>query len=1135
MVVQVTETVSSEAVWLAPNPGTYFATVVAYNSALRPSAAVCSNGITIDSSPPVFTRVSLPAMTPHPSQPISFVPYHTFFNLSWDASDNTGIREYQVAIATSADLLGSTPDILPSSSTGRLAFRTVYNASLVSGSTLFVMLTATDLAGNTATHTLGPVVMDTTPPVFEGNFTITSTANHVIVTWSGVNITDEEEGSEALEVEYAVGEWVGQGEGGAGPGRLPYAVTCCPSHPVALPAGKSPYSSEIVPFTTASASPPCVEVDCVAVETTHLLNGEKYYITLSVINTLGLSSHSTQSFQHVTGPPSNGTVLDVVDFGSGTYRDVDVIIGSDPLFAVWEGLDHPFLPVNYSVAIGITSGGAEVFPLTPVGGVQYFEFTNTTLLPGSTYYILVLAESATGTAEAVSDGVFVLANEVDDVTMSAAVQVEDQLSTSVVRTSWDFPSLPPSLTSHHRVALYTAGSDNPLNTPRDTGVDSAAILSGLALNPQTDYRVGVMACHLDGCLPVIFSEVFSVHTPPELMMIKGVYSPKASLAVSWTASSTFGIESVQWTVGQDTYGGRILLPWQSVQDTSLNGSITVPAHPLDAVIDPQISTFITVRVTAGDGLRTQLTVPLKWQIEGEVLRQGDFPVDPPVVRDVQPGAFPTPTANSSNELEFFDADNIIDIDYTSHSNQLAATWPTMRFTKYTWSVAEQPSFLSCDQAIACGETFLNGITASGLDLEHGHTYFICIRVLPQDLIEVDTLPRIRQAMEVCSDGVLVLTSPPVPGSLTVVTDGAAANASSEWSVQASTSEIHLQWEEFTVAMTTYHATALSHYEYAIGSSPGTADIVPFTNVGVSQEALLTNLSLTPGLLYYATVRGVDLAGLSSQLSPSGFMSDWTPPFVASIWIKSPLANSVRRSEEINVYWTPIVEEESSVTMVTVKISSRRYPSVPATSTSLSAGTILRNIPLVKFIWAHITVSYWNPRYLGCELSLCCPKHHVPSTLPPTPSPLPQVRNSAGQSATYSSRGYYVEEDIDTGDSPVKDGLSLTDDVDYTCSTSSLSAIWTEQKLCRRYWISIGSFPGGRNVVKCKSVGIDLQATVNGLQLQNGQRYYVTVWHKRGKRCRKCRCCRGRRLLGSSNGVTVDTTPPVAGTVTVNNR
>lgn len=738
-----------------------------------------------------------------------------------------------------------------------------------------------------------------------------------------------------------------------------------PPHPTPTPPGKSPYGSQVVPFTTADPTPPCLEAACVAVETTRLQNGEKYYVTLSVINVLGLSSHITQPFQHISGPPDEGTVFDVLAFSGGIYRDVDVMIGSDPLSAVWEGLDHPFLPVTYSVAIGTTSGGTEVFPLTPVGGVQSFEFANVTLPTGSTYYLLVRAEADTGTTQAVSDGVHVLANESDYVTASATVLVEDQLSTSVVRALWNFPSLSPPLVSHHLVALYEANSDDPLSTPSSTGADTATILSGLTLNPQTTYRVGVTACHLDGCLPVVFSEVFSVHAPPELVMIEGVYSPKDDLTVSWKASSTSGVQTVQWTVGQDTYGGQILLPWQSVVDAGLNGSLTVPAHPLDNVIDPQISTFITIRATSSDGLQTQRTEPLMWRVGGEVLTQGELPIDRPVVRDVLPGTLPTPTANSSAEVEFF-ADTITDIDYTPHSNQLAATWPTLRYTKYSWSVAEQPSFLSCDLAIACGETFLNDVTASGLDLEHGHTYFICIRVSPQDLIELDTLPQIRQALEVCSDGVLVLTSPPIPGSVTVVTDGAASNASSDVLVQPSTSEIRLQWEEFEVAVTTYHATALSHYEYAVGSSPGAADIVPFTNVGVSQAALLTNLSLTPGLPYYATVRAVDLAGLSSPSSPVCLTPDTTPPFVDSVWINSIHASSLYREDGITVYWSNIVERESRVALVVVGLGSRmglsdiHQESVQIYSTGLpiSARALLRQntIRHASFVYASVAVS-----------------------------------------------------------------------------------------------------------------------------------------------------------------------------------
>lgn len=150
---------------------------------------------------------------------------------------------------------------------------------------------------------------------------------------------------------------------------------------------------------------------------------------------------------------------------------------------------------------------------------------------------------------------------------------------------------------------------------------------------------------------------------------------------------------------------------------------------------------------------------------------------------------------------------------------------------------------------------------------------------------------------------------------------------------------------------------------------------------------------------------------------------------------------------------------------------------------------------------------------------------------------PQVWNSAGLSAVYTSRGYYIEED-GSGDNIVKDlhGLMLSDDVDYTKSTSSLSAVWIPRRQNRRYRFSIGTCPTCRDVVKCQQVGSEIWATRNDLQLENGRRYFFSVWYKRGKRCgKKCQCCRGRRFLGSSDGVTVDTTPPIPGTVRVIRR
>ena len=50
----MTETYNTFATWTAPGDGTYHVTVVAFNSALEPSAPVCSDGVTVDTTPPAM-------------------------------------------------------------------------------------------------------------------------------------------------------------------------------------------------------------------------------------------------------------------------------------------------------------------------------------------------------------------------------------------------------------------------------------------------------------------------------------------------------------------------------------------------------------------------------------------------------------------------------------------------------------------------------------------------------------------------------------------------------------------------------------------------------------------------------------------------------------------------------------------------------------------------------------------------------------------------------------------------------------------------------------------------------------------------------------------------------------------------
>ena len=57
------QTTDTNATWVAPTTGTFYVTVVAFNRALHPSSPICSDGVTIDMTPPTL-RIPLADIQP---------------------------------------------------------------------------------------------------------------------------------------------------------------------------------------------------------------------------------------------------------------------------------------------------------------------------------------------------------------------------------------------------------------------------------------------------------------------------------------------------------------------------------------------------------------------------------------------------------------------------------------------------------------------------------------------------------------------------------------------------------------------------------------------------------------------------------------------------------------------------------------------------------------------------------------------------------------------------------------------------------------------------------------------------------------------------------------------------------------
>ena len=927
-------TTNTSVNWLASGPGTLVLTVVAFNGAYRPSAPVCSDGITVDLQPPTISSITLPDLYVHP-QGGHFVPSANFLNVSWTAHDDTGFWDYLVAIATERNLLPSYADIVPPTSTGRLPFITVYNTSLSTGTRVFVFVQAVDLAGNNATRTLGPVVMDTTPPVVEGDLVVNQMPNHMIVTWSDVNITDSEEGEDVLTYHFSVGESVGVDMG-------VYCGVCCHQETVHIviyvclftPTGTSPYGSQVIPFSTNISNFPCESTTCVAIDSSQLLSNNFYYITLAVTNVVGLKSFLTKQFHYVTGGLSPGVVMETLS--ALDYQDIDVTT-TDVIFAKWFGLQHSFLPVIYSVAMGTIPGGSDVSGFIDVGGATSYEFNNVTFETGRTYFVTVVGEYPTGNGTAISDGFLYLGNLTQEYLMGEAnISVDQQLSTSVVMATWTFPpNLLPHL-SHYLVGVHSSGDSlvsSLVNTARCTSVG----FTDLKLEPSQAYTVSVTFCHVSGCLPAVYSEYFFVTTPPDILSIEGSYSIASSvLSVSWSVSTSSDVVEYQWTLGLDSTGGSLLLPWQSLDGSHSGDSFSDPP------IDGQVDVFLTVKAYSSDNLLSSKTVPIRYQLPGGgLVDRENTGIPPPDILDVLPDSLTAVLAALRWEDQDHIVSDLVDVDHTVLTNQIAAVWPSLRYKVYHWSVSTQPNFLPCDQAISCGQTHSNFVIVGSLELKHKHTYYTCVKGFPRDLIEVDVLPVVERAVEVCTDGITVLSVPPPPGVVYVTPTGVSQHVTqcqTDKVIQTSLSEVNLTWEGFTGGF-------IANYEYAIGTVPKAVDIVPFTSVGVSVEAFVRGLRLLPGVPYYVTVKAIDYVGQFSTTESDPVIIDTTPPTISRIWGESEHAHTITSPEHISIHWKPPVEEESCVKDISVSLGSHpgrsssglwtKVEDIRSTSTSLT--------------------------------------------------------------------------------------------------------------------------------------------------------------------------------------------------------
>ena len=125
-----------------------------------------------------------------------------------------------------------------------------------------------------------------------------------------------------------------------------------------------------------------------------------------------------------------------------------------------------------------------------------------------------------------------------------------------------------------------------------------------------------------------------------------------------------------------------------------------------------------------------------------------------------------------------------------------------------------------------------------------------------------------------SSGALIDTNPPRKGR---VADG---QGGSDRTYQRETNILYATWSGFIENESSIH-----HYELAFGTSPNDSNVQPFTNVGLITSTSSSNLlvsKLKNGVTYYAHVVAYNVLGIRSDIAVSdGVLVETTPPLFLS--------------------------------------------------------------------------------------------------------------------------------------------------------------------------------------------------------------------------------------------------------------
>ncbi|XP_069118476.1 uncharacterized protein [Argopecten irradians] len=442
--VQFQNTTLSSIQFQVQSLGKYFVTVVAFNRAMEPSSAICSDGFTKIGSPPEIanvrltnaqtkrhtvcyngdiwlisaklTRTNITAETPCPKpctdtsngfqlgllpqdytqkysrSACSTISLHHFYlpvdsiRLSWTfVDDNTPISTVHIGFGSTI-LSVDFPDLQGFETVHQHTFFRRHHLGFTTGTEFYIFIKATNKAGLSTTAIFGPVVIDESPPTCPSSVSFHHNSSHVIANLNDIMFTDTEQREDISYLTYRIHFQNNNGISGFNTWEELDTTTC----------------------TNIS--------DCLAFSVEYLQKmvtgvNRSVHIELHAFNIAG--HHCTVLSEAIDLPtiykPSVGAVKDIYPgYTEEPFTDQDVSFSTTEYCVAWTCLSDHVAAVSVDVGLGSSPGIDDVDSFHTVVGRDIHCQSNVNLTRNTTYYAVIRLQNNAGSTLASSDGFTVL-------------------------------------------------------------------------------------------------------------------------------------------------------------------------------------------------------------------------------------------------------------------------------------------------------------------------------------------------------------------------------------------------------------------------------------------------------------------------------------------------------------------------------------------------------------------------------------------------------------------------------------------------------------------------------------------------------------------------------------------------------